>query len=217
MRNIAFVRKRQIFDLEQDRDSGARACSGVTFAFVRSTKILIETGLFGELSSVDLERAKDIRFRDLDAETAEEAQFPMRTFVAFRTNAKVERRCRLVLRYPCDPCSRSKICLIAHESDNSARGQSSIRRTPPSVAMCFVPSLPSRCKSISMEASFVRSTIVTPEWKELLRDLDRVAECASRASGDRLGGAHGSRRRNVAAFVPSRSYSGCHRVPGNGR
>jgi len=41
------------------------------------------------------------------------------------------------------------------------------RPTPPSVAMRFVPSWPSRCKS-----NLLREAGAAPGWKELLPDLD---------------------------------------------
>jgi len=81
------------------------------------------------------------RSRSDAGKLAEEARFD--GIFVLRTNAKVT-PLQAVLRYR-DLLQVENLFLRTKRS--CARGQSSIRPTPPSVAMCSVPFWPSRCKA----------------------------------------------------------------------
>ena len=111
--------------------------------------------------------ARGVSSFEIDAgKLAEEARFD--GIFVLRINAKVT-PLQAVLRYAISFRSRTS---SAGPRRSCAPGRSSIPPTPPSAATSSARSSRSRCRSG-----------LVPEWKDLLRDLDRLAEVPIRHRG----------------------------------
>ena len=171
VKQVKFEGKRYIVcrneaEAEKDRKDREAIVAALDAQLKKGDKALVGNSAYRRYLR-KIGKAKDNRSFEIDAgKLAEEARFD--GIFVLRTNAKVT-PLQAVLRIAI--CCRSKISSCAPRR-SCARGQSSIRPTPPSVAMCFVPFL-----ALAMQKhldDLLREAGATPEWKELLRDLDRL-------------------------------------------